>query len=37
VVDVADQFDVVIVGARCAGAPLGTLLAGQGVKVAVIE
>jgi 2-polyprenyl-6-methoxyphenol hydroxylase-like FAD-dependent oxidoreductase len=33
----ADRFDVVIVGARCAGAALGTLLAGQGVKVAVIE
>ena len=33
----AEQFDVVIVGARCAGAPLGTLLAGKGVKVAVIE
>jgi len=34
---VPDQFDVVIVGARCAGASLAALLARQGVKVAVLE
>ncbi|MBV8998131.1 MAG: FAD-dependent monooxygenase [Solirubrobacterales bacterium] len=33
----ADRFDVIVVGARCAGAPLATLLARQGVKVAVVE
>ena len=33
----AAAFDVVIVGARCAGAPLGTLLAREGVKVALVE
>jgi flavin-dependent dehydrogenase len=32
-----EYFDVVIVGARCAGAPLGALLARRGVKVAVLE
>jgi len=34
---VAEQFDVVIVGARVAGSPLATLLARRGVKVAVLE
>ncbi len=34
---VTDRFDVVIVGARCAGAPLGALLAREGVRVAVVE
>jgi 2-polyprenyl-6-methoxyphenol hydroxylase-like FAD-dependent oxidoreductase len=33
----ADDFDVIVVGARCAGAPLATLLARQGVKTAVVE
>jgi flavin-dependent dehydrogenase len=33
----AERFDVVIVGARCAGSPLATLLARAGVKVAVVE
>lgn len=31
------DFDVVVVGARCAGSPLATLLARQGVRVAVVE
>ncbi len=30
-------FDVVVVGARCAGSPLAALLARQGVHVAVVE
>jgi flavin-dependent dehydrogenase len=34
---VADRFDVIVVGARCAGSPLATLLARQGVDVAVVE
>jgi 2-polyprenyl-6-methoxyphenol hydroxylase-like FAD-dependent oxidoreductase len=34
---VAEQFDVVVVGARCAGAPLATLLARDGLDVAVVE
>ena len=33
----AERYDVVIVGARCAGAPLAALLARRGVSVAVIE
>src|SRR4051812_31539968 len=32
-----ERFDVVIVGARCAGAPLAALLARRGRKVAVVE
>ena len=32
-----ERFDVVIVGARCAGSPLATLLARQGVRVALVE
>jgi 2-polyprenyl-6-methoxyphenol hydroxylase-like FAD-dependent oxidoreductase len=31
------EFDVIVVGARCAGAPLATLLARQGLRVAVVE
>jgi 2-polyprenyl-6-methoxyphenol hydroxylase-like FAD-dependent oxidoreductase len=31
------SFDVIVVGARCAGSPLATLLARQGVKVGVVE
>jgi 2-polyprenyl-6-methoxyphenol hydroxylase-like FAD-dependent oxidoreductase len=34
---VAEQFDVVVVGARCAGAPLAALLARCGLNVAVVE
>jgi flavin-dependent dehydrogenase len=34
---VPDRYDVVVVGARCAGSPLAALLARQGVRVAVIE
>lgn len=33
----SDDFDVVVVGARCAGSPLATLLARQGVKTALVE
>jgi 2-polyprenyl-6-methoxyphenol hydroxylase-like FAD-dependent oxidoreductase len=33
----AENFDVVVVGARCAGSPLAALLARQGVRVAVVE
>lgn len=33
----AESFDVVVVGARCAGSPLAALLARRGVKVAVVE
>ena len=33
----ADKFDVIVVGARCAGSPLATLLARAGLKVAVVE
>ncbi|MFI5797423.1 NAD(P)/FAD-dependent oxidoreductase [Streptomyces sp. NPDC051677] len=32
-----EHFDVIIVGARCAGSPLATLLARAGLKVAVLE
>ncbi|WP_239341272.1 NAD(P)/FAD-dependent oxidoreductase [Frankia sp. CiP3] len=32
-----ERFDVVVVGARCAGSPLGALLARRGLKVAVLE
>jgi len=34
---VAEQFDVVVVGSRVAGAPLAALLARRGVRVAVLE
>jgi flavin-dependent dehydrogenase len=33
----ADRYDVVIVGARCAGAPLAALLARAGARVALVE
>jgi 2-polyprenyl-6-methoxyphenol hydroxylase-like FAD-dependent oxidoreductase len=33
----AGEFDVIVVGARCAGSPLATLLARQGLRVAVVE
>ncbi|TDZ78335.1 2,4-dichlorophenol 6-monooxygenase [Mycobacteroides salmoniphilum] len=32
-----DRFDVIVVGARCAGAPLATMLATQGVRVCVLD
>jgi flavin-dependent dehydrogenase len=32
-----EQYDVVIVGARCAGAPLAALLAQRGLRVALLE
>jgi 2-polyprenyl-6-methoxyphenol hydroxylase-like FAD-dependent oxidoreductase len=32
-----EQFDVIVVGARCAGAPLAALLARQGLQVAMVE
>ena len=32
-----DAFDVIVVGARCAGSPLATLLSRQGVRVALVE
>jgi 2-polyprenyl-6-methoxyphenol hydroxylase-like FAD-dependent oxidoreductase len=32
-----DRFDVVVVGGRCAGAPLATLLARIGLRVCVLE
>jgi 2-polyprenyl-6-methoxyphenol hydroxylase-like FAD-dependent oxidoreductase len=34
---VADRFDVIVVGARCAGSSLAALLARQGLSVAVVE
>jgi 2-polyprenyl-6-methoxyphenol hydroxylase-like FAD-dependent oxidoreductase len=33
----ADEFDVIVVGARCAGSPLAALLAREGLRVAVVE
>lgn len=33
----ADRYDVLVVGARCAGAPLAALLARAGARVAVLE
>ncbi|MGV9679809.1 NAD(P)/FAD-dependent oxidoreductase [Nocardia sp. NPDC003482] len=32
-----EHFDVIIIGSRCAGAPLATLLARAGVRVVVLE
>jgi len=32
-----EEFDVVIVGARCAGSPLATLLAQRGLRVCVLD
>jgi menaquinone-9 beta-reductase len=34
---VAENFDVIIVGARCAGSPLATLLARTGLRVCVVD
>jgi 2-polyprenyl-6-methoxyphenol hydroxylase-like FAD-dependent oxidoreductase len=33
----AEHFDVIIVGARCAGSPLATLLARAGIKVCIVD
>jgi 2-polyprenyl-6-methoxyphenol hydroxylase-like FAD-dependent oxidoreductase len=33
----AERFDVIIVGARCAGSPLATMLARAGLKVCVVD
>ena len=33
----AESFDVIVVGARCAGSPLAALLARRGVRVAMLE
>jgi len=33
----SEAYDVVVVGGRCAGSPLGTLLAREGLRVAVVE
>ena len=33
----ADRFDVVVVGARCAGAPLAALLARRGLRVCLVD
>ncbi|MDQ2724716.1 MAG: FAD-dependent monooxygenase [Actinomycetota bacterium] len=33
----AEHFDVIIVGARCAGSPLATLLADAGLRVCVLD
>jgi 2-polyprenyl-6-methoxyphenol hydroxylase-like FAD-dependent oxidoreductase len=34
---VAEHFDVIIVGARCAGSPLATLLARAGMRVCIVD
>jgi len=33
----ADRFDVIVVGARCAGSPLAILLARAGMRVCVVD
>jgi flavin-dependent dehydrogenase len=33
----ADPFDVVVVGARCAGSPLAALLASRGLRVCLVD
>jgi menaquinone-9 beta-reductase len=33
----ADRFDVLVVGARCAGSPLATMLARKGLRVCVVD
>jgi menaquinone-9 beta-reductase len=33
----SESFDVIVVGARCAGAPLATLLARRGLRVCVVD
>src|SRR5436190_4487130 len=34
---VSESFDVIVVGARCAGAPLATMLARAGLRVCVVD
>jgi 2-polyprenyl-6-methoxyphenol hydroxylase-like FAD-dependent oxidoreductase len=33
----SESFDVIVVGARCAGAPLATMLARAGLRVCVVD
>src|SRR5918999_1653127 len=33
----SNSFDVIVVGARCAGAPLATLLARAGLRVCMVD
>jgi 2-polyprenyl-6-methoxyphenol hydroxylase-like FAD-dependent oxidoreductase len=33
----SERFDVIVVGARCAGAPLATMLARRGLRVCVVD
>lgn len=33
----SDEFDVLIVGGRCAGAPLGSMLARRGLRVCIVD
>jgi flavin-dependent dehydrogenase len=33
----AESYDLVVVGARCAGSPLAALLARAGLRVAVVQ
>jgi 2-polyprenyl-6-methoxyphenol hydroxylase-like FAD-dependent oxidoreductase len=33
----ADRFDVIVVGARCAGSPLATMLARRGLRVCLLD
>src|ERR1700684_2060794 len=33
----SEEFDVIVVGARCSGSPLAALLARRGIKVALVE
>src|SRR5689334_7810344 len=35
--EMSGSFDVIVVGARCAGAPLAALLARRGLRVCVLE
>jgi flavin-dependent dehydrogenase len=35
--NMAERFDVIVVGARCAGSPLAALLARNGMRVVVVE
>src|SRR3954452_11294138 len=35
--DMSESFDVIVVGARCAGAPLATMLAHAGLRVCLVD
>src|SRR5688572_27547952 len=35
--DMTDEFDAIVVGARCAGAPTAMLLARQGYRVLLVD